>query len=232
VEGALISVVIPTLDEATHIERTLDSARDPRVVERIVVDGGSSDDTSRRAAAAGGMVVESPPGRAHQLNRGAELATGEILLFVHGDTLLPSGFGAEVMRVLDGASIAAGAFPVRLDEPGLTCRLIERGVNWRSKALQLPYGDQALFMARDTFRDLGGYPNQPLMEDYVLVRAVRRLGRIGLARKPVITSARRWRSLGPVRTTLINQMVIVGYHLGVSPARLARLYGVRGRRSG
>ncbi len=224
-----ISVVIPTLNEGANIAASLESAKDPRVVERIVIDGGSDDDTVAQARGMGATVLESGAGRARQLNIGGAAAHGRVLLFLHGDTRLPRGFGDEVVRVLGGDRVVAGAFPIRLDAHGFAYRLIERGVGVRSRVFRLPYGDQALFMRRDAFNRVGGFPDQPLMEDYVLVRSLRRLGRIGMTRTPVTTSARRWRKLGPVRTTVINQLVVVGYRLGISPARLAALYGRRSR---
>ncbi len=227
IDSPAISIIVPTLNEGAYIGATLASARDPRVVERIVVDGGSADDTVERARECGARVLESAAGRAHQLNTGAAASRGEILVFLHGDTCLPSGFASEVACVLAGDRTVAGAFPIRLDAQGFSYRVIERGANVRSRVFQLPYGDQALFMNREIFARVGGFPEQPLMEDYELVRELRRRGRIGLAQKPVITSARRWRKLGAIKTTLINQMVVLGYSLGASPARLAVLYGRR-----
>jgi len=145
-------------------------------------------------------------------------------LFLHADTRLPEGFDAHVRRALGQPRVVAGAFRLRIDGPQRTLRLIECGVNLRSRCLQMPYGDQALFLKAETFRTVGGFPELPIMEDFELVRRLRRHGRIAIADAAVTTSARRWNAFGALRTTWTNQMVIIGYYLGVSPGRLARQY--------
>ena len=118
----------------------------------------------------------------------------------------------------------AGAFRLQIDGAGRWLRLIERVANLRARYLHMPYGDQAVFLRRETFESLGGFADLPIMEDYELSRRLRRRGRIELADASAVTSARRWQTLGPWRTTWINQMIVLGYHLGVSPERLARWY--------
>ncbi|HHD56107.1 MAG TPA: hypothetical protein ENK89_00310 [Desulfobulbaceae bacterium] len=118
----------------------------------------------------------------------------------------------------------AGAFQLGIDHPDRRYRLIERGVNLRSRLLSLPYGDQALFMKKSVFQQAGKFPDQPILEEIPLLRHLRRLGRIGLAPAAVSTSARRWQRLGIVRTTLINQLMLAGMMAGISPRRLAGLY--------
>lgn len=219
-----ISIIIPTLNEAASIEATLASLRGASDVEVIIVDGGSRDETVALARSYGAKVLASPPGRARQMNAGAEVAKGEVLLFLHGDTRLPEGFDEWVRQALARPGVVAGAFRLGFDSSGWGVRLIERLANWRSTRWQMPYGDQAIFLRAETFRTLGGFPDIPIMEDFELVRRLRRRGRVVTLPIPIVTSARRWREVGVVKTTLINQAVIIGYLVGLSPARLARWY--------
>jgi rSAM/selenodomain-associated transferase 2 len=170
------------------------------------------------------------------MNAGAQAASGSILLFLHADTRLPERFEDHVRRALDQpqttlrAVPVAGAFRLRIDGPQRAFRLIEWGTNFRSRHLQMPYGDQALFLKSETFHMIGGFPELPIMDDFELVRRLRRLGPITILPFPAITSARRWQTLGPWQTTWINQKVIAGYYLGVPFDRLARWYMVDRRR--
>lgn len=215
-----ISIVIPVLNEARHLPNTLSiQATD---VEIIVVDGGSQDETVAIAQSFGVKVLQSAPGRAAQMNTGAKVASGEILLFLHADTRLPDGFDQMIREALKTA--IAGAFELSIDanQPGI--RWIEQGVNWRSRYLQLPYGDQALFLRTETFHKIGGFPDLPIMEDFEFVRTLRQLGKIMILPKPVITSGRRWQKLGVFRTTIVNQIVVFAYLIGISPTRIQAWY--------
>jgi len=218
-----ISVIIPALDEAGVIQSTIRSAtpEDP-AVEVLVVDGGSGDATPRLAAAAGATVLQTSPGRAAQMNAGAAAARGELLLFLHADTRLPPRFRPRVIKTLAAPSIVAGAFELGIDAPGWPFRAIEAVSNFRARFRGLPYGDQALFVPADAFHAVGGFPELPIMEDYELMRQLRRRGRIALIGPAVRTSPRRWRTIGPWRLTLLHQAIILGYHLGLDPGRLAR----------
>lgn len=222
-----VSVVIPTLNEAPYLPLTLKNVAASEPTEIIVADGGSHDDTLRIAQSYAATVVSSPPNRARQMNAGAADARCETLLFLHADTLLPANYRAAVLTALRQPDIVGGAFRFRITEPVPGRRLVESSTNLRSRFLRMPYGDQALFVRRWAFDDLGGFPELPIMEDYEFVRRLRRLGRLALLNEAVLTSARRWQRLGVLRTTLINKVVIVGYHCGVPPATLAALY--RGR---
>jgi rSAM/selenodomain-associated transferase 2 len=219
-----ISVIIPTLNEAANLAATLEVLRGVAGVEVVVADGGSRDETVALAEAAGVRLIFSPPGRARQQNAGAAVATGEVLLFLHADTVLPAGFTAAVRSCLARPGVAAGAFRLGIAGEGWGLRLVERLANWRSQRLQLPYGDQGLFLRRRTFVEVGGFPEQEIMEDFELIRRLRKMGRVALLGLAVRTSGRRWRKLGVARTTLLNQLIICGYFLGIAPARLAGWY--------
>jgi uncharacterized protein len=219
-----ISIIIPVLNEANNLPTVLKHIQSYTAVEIIVVDGGSHDDTVELARSLNLRVIQTDRGRACQMNAGAAVAAGQILLFLHADTRLPPGFDQFVHQALSRPKVIAGAFELKIDATMLGLRLVEWGVKWRSRLLQLPYGDQALFLRAATFHRLGGFPELPIMEDFVFVRQVRRLGQIAIVPATVLTSGRRWQKLGVIRTTLVNQWVILGYFLGVSPARIARWY--------
>ncbi|WP_152514451.1 TIGR04283 family arsenosugar biosynthesis glycosyltransferase [Chrysiogenes arsenatis] len=219
-----ISIVIPTFNEAAIIEKTLASIPHDQRCEVIVVDGGSADDTIALAARHGARVLICHGGRAAQLNRGAEEASGHILLFLHADTRLPEQFGEQIRAVLQDPATVAGAFHFQTDGGGWQMRLVAWMTNLRAKWLQLPYGDQAIFLEKRIFAEIGGFPPLPIMEDYAFMRRLRQCGRIMLAPSAVITSARRWQQLGVCRTTIINQCMLLGYHSGVSIDLLRRLY--------
>jgi rSAM/selenodomain-associated transferase 2 len=221
-----LSIVIPALNEAPHLPAALAPCGFAGA-EVIVVDGGSTDGTAALARAWGARVITSAPGRGRQMNAGAAAAAGDSLLFLHADTLLPEGFQGRVVRTLERPGVVAGAFRLVIDAPGAGLRWVEMWAGWRSRGLQLPYGDQALFLTAREFRRLGGYRDMPVMEDFDLVRRLRRRGRVVTLPEAARTSARRWQSLGILRTTIINQVVVAGYLAGVPAARLARWYGRR-----
>jgi rSAM/selenodomain-associated transferase 2/rSAM/selenodomain-associated transferase 1 len=226
-----ISIVIPTLNEAGSIEATLREAERGCNLEIIVADGQSQDETQEKARARGAIVLTTRTGRASQMNAGAALATGDILLFLHADTRLPPGFDGHIRQALAQPSTVGGAFELSIDAPSPSLRRIERLANWRSRRLHLPYGDQAIFMRADVFWGLSGFPDMAIMEDFEMVRKLGQRGKIAIVPEPVVTSGRRWLVLGVGRTTLINQMVIAAYLLGVSPSRIARWYRRKGRDS-
>lgn len=215
-----ISVVIPTLDEAATVAEAIGAARaalaDPEV---IVVDAGSGDGTVALAAAAGATVIEAPGKRAHAMNAGAAAAAGDILVFLHADTLLPAGAGAAIAAALERAG--AGAFRIGFDRPR---PLVERVVNARSRLLKIVYGDQALFVSRAAFERVGGYRPLPIMEDRDLAARLRRSAGLVIVPLAVTTSARRHRSDGHARTLARSWLIQLLYTLRVPPERLARLY--------
>lgn len=225
IEAARISIIIPVLNEAADtIRSTLASVRNVKNVEVIVVDGGSQNETVALVQSWGVKVLFSTAGRAYQMNAGATAATGDILLFLHADTSLPLGFEKLVPLTLAQSGTVAGAFELKINSPMRSLRLVEKMVNWRSRFFSLPYGDQAIFLKASVFHDIGGFPDLPIMEDFELIRCLRRLGRIAIVPTPVLTSARRWHKLGVLKTTLINQIVILGYFLGVPSSHLVKFY--------
>ena len=222
--GPRISVVIPTLNEAANISETVRRVQSARNVEVIVVDGGSRDDTTEIAGRLGALVLAAKASRARQMNVGAAAATGNILLFLHADTLLPEGYDGQVRGALSQPGAAAGAFTLGIDSPLPSLRIMEYVANWRSRFLQKPYGDQGLFLAAETFRTIGGYPDLPIMEDFELIRRLKRRGRIVVLPFAVTTSARRWLNVGVWKTWFVNQLAITAYLLGTAPGTIARFY--------
>ncbi len=224
-----ISIIIPTLNEGGTLASTLDRLRQDSNLEVIVADGGSADDTCAMAQAKGVQVVQATGGRGAQLNQGAAIAKGEILIFLHADTQLPTNVATLVGQALAKPGIVAGAFDLAIDGPGRRLRWIERGVKWRSRWLRLPYGDQALFLTAEQFHRMGGFANLPIMEDFDLVQRLNRQGRIAIVPVPVTTSGRRWQRLGVWRTTAVNQAMVAGYLLGLDVHQLARWYRSLGK---
>jgi len=223
-EAINLSVIIPVLNEAETIAQTLQYLQAP-AVEIILVDGGSSDPTVAIAKESGAKVILSPePGRAIQMNTGAQYATADTLLFLHADTQLPLNYRQLVQETLAKPKTVAGAFLLKINGQNPLLRLIEKGVNARSRFLQMPYGDQGIFLKKETFEKVGGFPILPIMEDFQLIRTLKKQGKIRLAAASVLTSARRWERLGVIQTTLINQIIIIGYFLGIPPSQLKQWY--------
>lgn len=218
-----ISVVIPTLNEAEDVENAIRSAA-AGDVEVIVVDGGSRDETVSRAAAAGARVVLSPPGRARQLERGRREATGDTVLFLHADSVLPEGFEEAVRTVLADARAVGGAFALRFDRRARLLRLIEWGVRLRVRLFRLPFGDQGIFARRSVLESLGGVPQAAIMEDLDLVRALQSRGRFARLELPIVTSSRRYEAGGWLRTVLRNQLASLAWWVGIDRACVAAWY--------
>ncbi|MBN3878621.1 MULTISPECIES: TIGR04283 family arsenosugar biosynthesis glycosyltransferase [unclassified Nostoc] len=224
ISAAKISIIIPAINEAGNIKKAIATTQANLNIEVIVVDGGSSDDTVAIAQFLNVKVISSSPGRAVQMNAGAVAASGEILLFLHADTRLPTGFDEMICTALQQPGTVAGAFKLRIDASRLSLRWVEWGVNVRSHFYQMPYGDQAIFLTKEVFQQIGSFPELPIMEDFELMRRLKRIGRVVIIPTPVVTSARRWLQKGVLKTTLLNQIVIIAYLLGVSPERICSWY--------
>jgi len=219
-----ISIVIPTLNEAENLAATLASTKSSVDLEIIVVDGGSNDGTTEVAKSFGVRLFTTAANRARQVNAGGLAARGEVLFFLHGDTRLPRGYEWYVMDIMGKPGAVAGAFTLGIDGSEFGFRIIEMLANFRSRVFQMPYGDQGIFLKGEVFRALGGFPDMVLMEDFVLMKRLKKRGKVAILPVAVKTSARRWRKLGILKTTLINQVVLLGYFLGSNPERLARWY--------
>ncbi len=219
-----ISVIIPTLNESGNMECALRGVSGLRDVEVIVVDGGSNDSTLDIAARCGAEVLSCDAGRAVQMNAGAGAARGDILLFLHADVVLPEGFAVAVRNALAEPDTVAGAFRFALNARGFRFRMIENLVGFRCRLFRMPYGDQALFMPRRVFEAIGGFPEVPIMEDYLLVRRLTARGRVAMLKQRALISARRWQHLGVFRATLRNQVAVLSCLLGVRMERIAQRY--------
>lgn len=219
-----LAVILPTLNEGDQLPATLECIGAGQPDEIIVADGGSTDGTALLAKAWGARVVEAPRGRAAQMNGGAAVAGAELLLFLHADTWPPAGYVRQIRETLRSPAVAAGAFRFGLRESVPTRRVLESLVAARCRVLGTPFGDQGLFLRRDLFLALGGFAQWPLLEDVEILRRLRPWGRVVVRPEVAHTSARRWQRLGAFRTFLRNYLIMLGYHAGVSPARLAAWY--------
>jgi rSAM/selenodomain-associated transferase 2 len=217
-----LAIVVPTLNEENAVRRHLPAAL--KAADEVVVsDGGSGDGTVEIARQLGARVVCGPSGRGGQLNRGAAAATADVLLFLHADTTLPpSGSAAVREAVTQGA--CGGAFLLRFDVDRPAQRLGAWLINQRTRALRLPLGDQAQFVTREVFADLGGFRDWPILEDLDFALRLRRLGGLTLIGEPVTTAARRFVEQGAPRAVATNWLIWLLFFLGISPHRLARLY--------
>ncbi len=220
-----ISIIIPALNEGEEIVRTLKRLACDRTAghEVIVVDGGSDDKTALLAVDHADHVVRSGRGRARQMNRGAALASGEILLFLHADTQLPEG-GVALIQDAVAQGSAWGRFDVRLSGQHPMFRIIEKMMNGRSSLTGIATGDQAIFVRRDLFKTVGGFADQPLMEDIELSKQLKKVAAPRLIRQTVMTSSRRWEQYGIFSTILLMWRLRFLYWRGVDAKTLAKMY--------
>jgi len=221
-----LSVIVPTLNEEASIAATLSSVlrglRPPD--ELLLVDGGSTDRTVEIARSAGARVTCGDRGRGRQMNAGAAGAIGDVLLFLHADTTLPSGFRDSLEALLADEGVRWGRFDLDFDEGGPLLRLIARLISGRSRVFSSATGDQAIFVRRAEFEAIGGYLEAHLFEDVDVARRLRARGRMGVPDGRVVTSSRRWRRRGVWSTTLRMWSLKSLYLLGVPAQRLARHY--------
>jgi rSAM/selenodomain-associated transferase 2 len=219
-----ISVVVPVLNEENTIALVLRALLQLSPHEIIVVDGGSGDRTAEICRSLSAKILSSQRGRARQMNLGARQATGEVLLFLHADTRLPQTAFADIATALGDPRCLGGRFDVELEGSHPMLKIVGALINYRSRATKVGTGDQAIFVRREVFERLGGYPDIPLMEDIALCRTLKRLGGVACLRSRVMTSARRWESEGVWRTILRMWTLKLLYLAGVSPARLKQFY--------
>ena len=228
-----LTIIIPILNEAAIIGETLHSLlahitsagkRDD--IEVIVVDGGSCDESVSVAESYADKVLMSEPGRASQMNAGAAVATGDYLLFLHVDTLLPDNF-FYITPLFDQQTVW-GFFTIRLSGDNWCYRIIENGIRLRSRLTRVATGDQCLYVKRSTFHTIGGFAPITLMEDVEISKRLRRLAAPAIVRQIVTTSSRRWQTRGVLKTVLFMWWLRWCYFIGVAPAKLAsRYYGSR-----
>lgn len=226
-----LSIIIPVLNESATIVHALDALQDcrRRGVELIVVDGGSTDRTRELAAAQADLLVSAPSGRGCQMNAGAVTAQGKVLLFLHADTELPP---TALQRIHEAIAKGAiwGRFDVRISgrHPGLW--LVGFMMNWRSRFSGIATGDQGIFVTRDAFHQVGGFPDIPLMEDIVFSDRLRAIARPACIGDKVHTSGRRWEKHGLLNTIVMMWRLRLRFHYGADPQELAREYGYAPRR--
>ncbi|MBT6155009.1 MAG: glycosyltransferase family 2 protein [Planctomycetaceae bacterium] len=219
-----ISIIIPTLNEADRIADVVGRAQAlGDDCEVIVVDGGS-DDATMSCAQAADICLQVPQGRASQQNAAVQTATGDVLLFLHADCWLEEGALQAVRLALADESIVGGCFRQAIEAAGMRFRLLEWGNALRVKTCKWAYGDQGIFIRRDIFESLGGFPDVRLMEDLLLMKRLKKVGRIALLEQRIHVSARRWQQRGVIRQTLRNWSLIILAQCGVSPNRLAGFY--------
>jgi rSAM/selenodomain-associated transferase 2 len=221
-----LSIIIPVLNESECIEKNLDRLQPLRSsgVELILVDGGSTDNTISLSEGKIDKLVQSEPGRAIQMNAGANVASKNILLFLHIDTQIPKDVITIIQQALKNSTKKWGRFNVRLSGENVSFRVIEKFMNWRSCLTGIVTGDQTLLIERDMFNQVGGFPEIPLMEDVEFSKRMKHLSRPICLSEQVTTSSRRWETNGILRTVLMMWTFRLAYFFGVSPARLHKIY--------
>ena len=220
-----ISVVIPTLNEAAELPATIEKLRAlPEISEVIVADGGSTDDTVRLASSLQCRVVYSPRGRGTQMRAGAQMAFGEVIVFLHADTRVRLDFTEKIKQALKDAEVVAGGCYKIFREPSFLMRGSRARCWIRFQFLNRFMGDQAMFVRREVLERIGGVPDVPIMEEFELCRALRPEGRFALAETVVSTSARRFRARGVIRTYVRMWRVTLQYYFGTPLDELRRIY--------
>jgi rSAM/selenodomain-associated transferase 2/rSAM/selenodomain-associated transferase 1 len=222
----VLSIIVPVLNEGATIAVQLAALQPLRAagVELVLVDGGSSDDTAKVARPLADRLIVAPRGRAVQMNAGARASRGEVLLFLHADTILPAAADVLVVQAIENGA-QWGRFDVRIDGRPPMLRVVESMMNWRSRLSGIATGDQAIFVRREAFERVGGFPDIPLMEDVALSKRLKQIAPPVCLREPVTTSGRRWEKHGVLRTILLMWRLRAAYFLGADPQQLAIAYG-------
>lgn len=222
-----LSIIIPVLNEAGRIAVALIALQPlrERGAEILVVDGGSTDGTAKIAAVGADNVITASGGRASQQNAGAREALGDTFLFLHSDTQLPLNADDLIADALSDRAVQWGRFDVRFDDDRAMLRVVAAMMNARSRLTGIATGDQCIFVRRDEFEAISGFPDLPLMEDIALSALLKRRSAPACLRNKVTTAARRWQKNGVWRTIFLMWWLRLAYLLGVSPERLARWYG-------
>lgn len=221
-----VSVIMPVLNEARGLRETLRALSTQRGCHELVIaDGGSTDETLSIAREFTSRVITCPRGRARQMNTAAAAASGDILLFLHADCVLPAGAFELIIAAMSNEQAVAGAFDLGINHPALWARVIENAANIRSRLSGVPYGDQALFVRRSVFERIGGFADLPLMEDVEIAGRLKREGRIVFINQKLSASPRRWLAEGPLHTTLRDWYIALRFTLfKTSAEELVRLY--------
>lgn len=222
------SIVIPVLNEGDRINALIEHLHNQGFessYEIIVVDGDPQGGTVKAIQSEDVVTITTEKGRGRQMNAGAAMSSGDILIFLHVDTILPDGALNKISRALDKQDYVGGAFDLKIDSDRLFLKYISVRASLRSRWNRIPYGDQAIFMRKQYFDRIGGFKDIPLMEDVDLMRRIKKDGRkIHILPDKVTTSARRWQRDGALYTTVRNHILVVLFRLGVSPDRLAKYY--------
>ena len=221
---AAVSVIIPTRNEEPWIAGTLAAAFRAGASEVIVADSGSTDRTTALAAEGGARVLPCTGPRARQLNDAVKIASNEALIFLHADTQLPAGAALAVVEALAGGKVVFGGFRIAFLEPDRRLRTVAAMINFRTRMTRCPWGDQAQFIRREIFLQMGGFREISLMEDYDLALRMKRQGRTVILPQLVSTSGRRFLNKGVLRTAAINWSIIIRFRLGADPKKLAEWY--------
>jgi len=223
-----ISVIIPVYKEAKTIQHTLSHLSRinfSETLEIIIVDSEANKSSLRAIRQEGIIKLSGPKGRGSQMNHGAAIATGNIFLFLHADTLLPANAIKAILTATASKNIVGGAFNLSIDAKGVAFRVIEAFVRIRTHLTRIPYGDQAIFIKKSGFHEVGGYPDIPIMEDVALLRKIKRKKqKITIIPASVKTSARRWKMEGLLYCTLRNWILLLLYYAGISPETLSKYY--------
>jgi len=221
---ASLSIIIPVQNEEKRLSILLPVLKKQTDTEIIVSIGDSKDGSFDLAKQFSHHVIRTNSGRANQMNEGAKLATGEVLLFLHADSIIPENISGKILETCRKPGVIGGALKLKFDSSRFSLRYVSWTANLRAKYLNLPYGDQGIFIRRDVFEQVGGFPDTPFMEDVQLVRKMVKKGKLKILKEGIVTSARRWEENGVFRTTVMNILFIGLFFLGFSPTRLKKWY--------